>query len=159
QTRHCWARLATARSISICSARHSLPSRCAPRPVCAHAPPSAADSSSSFPSVEPMSMRPSRRSLLLGSLAMPVAGCGARSGQEGAPLWYSYGGKNREVLERLLARFHADPRHPRIDATFQGDYFESLAKVRTAIAAGAAPAMTHVVGEVVPYLAEAGALE
>lgn len=62
-------------------------------------------------------------------------------------------------MERLLARFHRDPAHPRISATFQGDYFESLAKVRTAIAAGAPPAMTHVVSEVVPYLAEAGALE
>ena len=103
----------------------------------------------------------SRRSVLLGSLASSLLACGARRG-DGAPhaaLWYSYGGKNREVLERLLGRFHADPQHPRIAATFQGDYFESLAKVRTAIAAGAAPAMTHVVAEVVPYLAEVGALE
>jgi len=103
----------------------------------------------------------SRRSVLLGTLAGSLAACSARRGDgtERAALWYAYGGKNREVLERLLRRFHSDPRHPRIDATFQGDYFESLAKVRTAIAAGAAPAMTHVVAEVVPYLAEAGALE
>jgi len=108
-----------------------------------------------------MSFPASRRALLLGSLASALSACGARrsSGVEHAALWYSYGGKNREVLERLLARFHADPRRPRIEATFQGDYFESLAKVRTAIAAGAAPAMTHVIAEVVPYLAEAGALE
>jgi sn-glycerol 3-phosphate transport system substrate-binding protein len=103
----------------------------------------------------------SRRSFLAGSLAGALSACdrGLAGGEDRASLWYAYGGKNREVLERLLARFHADPRHPRIDATFQGDYFESLAKVRTAIAAGAAPAMTHVVAEVVPYLAEAGALE
>ncbi|HMJ56544.1 MAG TPA: ABC transporter substrate-binding protein [Polyangiaceae bacterium] len=108
-----------------------------------------------------MSHLASRRSLLLGSLASALPACDARSsnGAGRAAFWYSYGGKNREVLERLLARFHADPRRPRIDATFQGDYFESLAKVRTAIAVGAAPAMTHVVSEVVPYLAEAGALE
>ncbi|MET0594602.1 MAG: ABC transporter substrate-binding protein [Polyangiaceae bacterium] len=100
-----------------------------------------------------------RRSLLLGSLAATLPACASRSREGEASLWYAYGGKNREVLERLLARFHRDPAHPRIAATFQGDYFESLAKVRTAIAAGAAPAMTHVVSEVVPYLAEAGALE
>ena len=108
-----------------------------------------------------MSTRVSRRPLLAGSLASALLACDARhsSGGERAALWYSYGGKNREVLERLVARFHRDPRRPRLDATFQGDYFESLAKVRTAIAAGAAPALTHVVSEVVPYLAEAGALE
>ena len=65
------------------------------------------------------------------------------SGGERAALWYSFGGKNREVLEQLSARFHRDPRRPRVDATFQGDYFESLAKVRTAIAAGAAPALSR----------------
>jgi sn-glycerol 3-phosphate transport system substrate-binding protein len=108
-----------------------------------------------------MSTRLSRRSLMSGSLVSALSGCESRvsGGPERAALWYSYGGKNREVLERLLARFHRDPRQPRIEATFQGDYFESLAKVRTAIAARAAPALTHVVAEVVPYLAEAGALE
>ena len=107
-----------------------------------------------------MSSRVSRRSLLLASLGSAISACeGQAGGAQRAALWYSYGGKNREVLERLLARFHGDPRRPRIQPTFQGDYFESLAKVRTAIAAGAAPALTHVVSEVVPYLAEAGALE
>src|SRR5262249_49871858 len=37
--------------------------------------------------------------------------------------------------------------------------FEALAKLRTAIAAGAAPTFSHVVGEVLPYLARAGVLE
>jgi sn-glycerol 3-phosphate transport system substrate-binding protein len=41
----------------------------------------------------------------------------------------------------------------------QGDYFECLAKLRTAIAAGAAPSLSHVVLEVLPYLARAGVLE
>ncbi|HMI84247.1 MAG TPA: ABC transporter substrate-binding protein [Polyangiaceae bacterium] len=106
-----------------------------------------------------MSFRVSRRSVILGSMATALACEGRRADEERAALWYSYGGKNREVLQRLLTRFQTEASHPRIDATFQGDYFEALAKVRTAIAAGAAPAMTHVVGEVVPYLAEAGVLE
>jgi sn-glycerol 3-phosphate transport system substrate-binding protein len=93
--------------------------------------------------------------------ALPgVAACASRSGDAAqASFWYSYGGKNREVLERLLRRFHDETPDCRIDATFQGDYFECLAKLRTALAARAAPALSHVVGEVIPYLSEAGVLE
>lgn len=87
-------------------------------------------------------------------------GCARRSadGRARASLWFAYGGKNREVLLSLVDRFHAEEPRYRIDATYQGDYFEALAKLRAAIAAGAAPALTHVIGEVVPYLAEAGVL-
>jgi sn-glycerol 3-phosphate transport system substrate-binding protein len=104
----------------------------------------------------------SRRALLASSLPLGLAGC--RPGDEAhgrsrASFWYAYGGKNREVLERLLARFHRETSSSFIEATFQGDYYEALAKLRTAIAARAAPAMSHVVAEVVPYLAEAGVLE
>ncbi len=109
-----------------------------------------------------MSGRLSRRALVLGSLPFGLVGCPASDGardRQRATFWYAYGGKNREVLERLLGRFHRESTSSFIDATFQGDYFEALAKLRTAIAARAAPAMSHVVAEVVPYLAEAGVLE
>ncbi|MGH7295796.1 MAG: ABC transporter substrate-binding protein, partial [Polyangiaceae bacterium] len=46
-----------------------------------------------------------------------------------------------------------------VDAVHQGDYYECLAKLRTALAAGAAPTLSHVVCEVIPYLARAGVLE
>jgi sn-glycerol 3-phosphate transport system substrate-binding protein len=102
----------------------------------------------------------SRRSLLLASLSSGLLGCrSADDDRRRASFWYAYGGKNREVLERLLARFHRENPGSFIDATFQGDYFEALAKLRTAVAARAVPAMSHVVAEVVPYLAEAGVLE
>ncbi len=58
-----------------------------------------------------------------------------------------------------MEQFHASQDRYRIHATYQGDYFEALAKLRTALAARAAPALTHVIGEVMPYLAEAGVLE
>jgi sn-glycerol 3-phosphate transport system substrate-binding protein len=89
------------------------------------------------------------------------AGCGARSsdGRTEASLWFAYGGKNREVLLSLVGQFNASQGRFRVHATYQGDYFEALAKLRTALAAKAAPAVTHVIGEVVPYLAEAGVLE
>jgi sn-glycerol 3-phosphate transport system substrate-binding protein len=100
----------------------------------------------------------------VGSLAaFGLAGCrrlpDEARGRVVVPFWFSYGGKNREVLLDLVSRFHAEQRDVWIDAVFQGDYFEALAKVRTAVAAGAAPPLTHVVGEVVPYLAEARVLE
>ena len=106
----------------------------------------------------------SRRSLVQGYTAWGAAlalGCEAKGddARERASFWFSYGGKNREVLERLVARFHDESSQTRIDATFQGDYYEALAKLRTALSARVAPAMSHVVAEVVPYLAEAGVLE
>jgi sn-glycerol 3-phosphate transport system substrate-binding protein len=93
--------------------------------------------------------------------AAPLAGgCrqGSGTGAAEATLWFSYGGKNREVLLALIAQFHAEQREYRIIPTYQGDYFEALAKLRTALAANAAPTVTHVVGEIVPYLVEAGAI-
>lgn len=101
--------------------------------------------------------------LLAAPLALGLSGCSAEPpearGRIQASLWYAYGGTNREVLLSLLARFHQEQDRYYIKPVFQGDYFESLAKLRAAIAARAAPALTHVVGEVVPYLAEAGVLE
>lgn len=103
-----------------------------------------------------------RRALLAGTAA-GLAGCGRRSrdgaGRVRLRLWYSLGGRNRDVLLEIVKRFHAQQDDVRVEAVYQGDYFESLAKLRTAIAAKAAPALSHVVAEVVPYLAKANALE
>ncbi len=109
-------------------------------------------------------MRFSRRDALkamgaIGSLGLPACTPERADGRIEASLWFAYGGKNREVLLSLVEQFHAEQGRHRIKATYQGDYFESLAKLRTAIAAGAAPALTHVIIEVIPYLAEAGVLE
>jgi sn-glycerol 3-phosphate transport system substrate-binding protein len=104
---------------------------------------------------------------LAGSLAAALgagaaaAGCTPRSsdGRTDISLWFSYGGTNREVLLSLVRRFNDEQRAVRVLPTYQGDYFEGLAKLRTALAAKAGPTLTHVVGEVVPYLAEAKVLE
>lgn len=74
-------------------------------------------------------------------------------------LWFSLGGRNREVLLEIVKRFHASQDEIHVEPVYQGDYFESLAKLRTAIAAKAAPALSHVIAEVVPYLARASTLE
>lgn len=95
-------------------------------------------------------------SLGVGACAPPES---RAAGRVKVALWYSLGGRNREVLAEILRRFHAAQDDVHVEAVYQGDYFEALAKLRTAIAAKAAPALSHVVAEVVPYLAEAGVLE
>ncbi|MBK7582821.1 MAG: ABC transporter substrate-binding protein [Myxococcales bacterium] len=107
----------------------------------------------------------SRRDFLRATALAATAsslGCSVSDGPPGrksAALWFTYGGKNREVLEALVKRFNESQSEHFIRAIYQGDYFEGLAKLRTAIAARRAPALSHVVGEVVPYLAEANVLE
>jgi sn-glycerol 3-phosphate transport system substrate-binding protein len=93
------------------------------------------------------------------SLAGACALSRAPKGRTPVSLWFSYGGTNRQVLEALVRRFNEGQSRDYVEAVYQGDYFEGLAKLRTAIAAQCAPALSHVVGEVVPYLAEAQVLE
>ena len=110
-------------------------------------------------------MSPSRRALLRAAAAAAMTGAmgcrceGRADGRREVSLWFTYGGRNREVLERMVGRFNASQQDVFVRATFQGDYFEGLAKLRTAIVAEAAPVISHVIGEVVPYLHEAGVLE
>lgn len=80
-------------------------------------------------------------------------------GRQRASLWFTYGGRNRQALEGLVASFNAGQERFYVEAVYQGDYYEGLAKLRTALAARVAPALSHVIGEVIPYLAEAGVLE
>ncbi|MEL6181523.1 MAG: ABC transporter substrate-binding protein, partial [Myxococcota bacterium] len=73
--------------------------------------------------------------------------------------WYSYGGRNREVTETLIARFNKSHPNITVKGTFQGDYFESLNKLRMASRTKRGPVATHVIGEAIPQLYEAGLLE
>ena len=112
-------------------------------------------------------MNPDRRSLLrlAGAFATAplAAGCARRNvighRRTVATLWYGYGGRVRQTLLGLVDRFNGHQSEYEIRATYQGDYFELLAKLRTAAAAGVAPTFTHVVSEVVPYLSCAEVLE
>jgi sn-glycerol 3-phosphate transport system substrate-binding protein len=111
-------------------------------------------------------VRASRRDLLL-ACAASFAGIGCRprarprreNGRVVIELWYAYGDLVRKVLLELVDRFNASQGRVVVRPIHQGDYHEALAKLRTAMAAGVAPALTHVVLEVVPYLARAGVLE
>ena len=100
---------------------------------------------------------------LAGSLAL--AACTQRQrperqdGRVVVTFWYAFGDLVRRVLLDLVGQYNASQSRVLVRAVHQGDYFESLAKLRTALAAGAAPALSHVVLEIVPYLARAGVLE
>ena len=97
------------------------------------------------------------------SLLVPACGRAARpevrDGRVVVRFWYAYGDLVRKVLLDLVARFNVSQSRVLVEAVHQGDYFECLAKLRTALAAGAGPTLSHVVCEVVPYLARAGVLE
>jgi sn-glycerol 3-phosphate transport system substrate-binding protein len=97
--------------------------------------------------------------LSLSFAALSCAEPSAPPGRVVVPFWFTYGGRNRATLEALVRRFNGSQADVWVHPVFQGDYFEGLAKLRTALAAGAAPPLSHVIGEVVPYLAEAGVLE
>jgi sn-glycerol 3-phosphate transport system substrate-binding protein len=73
--------------------------------------------------------------------------------------WYAYGDLVRKVLLDLVALYNASQSRVVVHPVHQGDYYEALAKLRAALAAGTAPSLAHVVLEVVPYLARAGVLE
>ena len=104
-----------------------------------------------------MTARLRRRALLAASAAF--AGCSrARPDPGTIHLWFTYGGNNRKVLLDLVARYQ-EHTGMRVEATYQGDYFEGLVKLRTGLFVDAVPTVTHVVGEVIPYLVGAGALQ
>ena len=73
-----------------------------------------------------------------------------------AALAWLVGGKNREVTEAHIKKFNESQTKYRIEGTFQGDYFQALAKIRTAAITKTAPAAFHVVGQALPNLWQAG---
>lgn len=117
---------------------------------------------STRPSIRKPSL--SRRAVLAAlATASMTTGCSRpvrdAKGRVRLHVWYTLGGRNRETFLEIVRRFSATHEDIAVEPVYQGDYFESLAKLRTAIAAKAAPALSHVVAEVVPYLARAEALE
>ena len=100
--------------------------------------------------------------MLAGMLAAVVlgwAGTALAADPIVAQFWYSFGGKNREVTEAHIKKFNESQSKYRIEGTFQGDYFQALAKIRAAAITKTAPAAFHVVGEALPNLWQAGMLD
>jgi sn-glycerol 3-phosphate transport system substrate-binding protein len=116
-------------------------------------------------------VRPSRRELLCAVAALGAActasaesGCTRhrpliQDGRVVVTFWYAFGDLVRKVLLDLVSQFNEGQSRVLVRAIHQGDYFEALAKLRTALVAGAPPALAHVVPEILPYLSRAGVLE
>ncbi len=96
-------------------------------------------------------------------LALSLFAGGKQEAGTGKPqkvtFWYSYGGNNRKVTEELITQFNESQSKYAVEGSFQGGYFEALGKFRAAVASGTAPALIHVVGEVLPQLFKAGVVE
>lgn len=102
-----------------------------------------------------------RRALGLLLIVVLVGGAGSAAAQGPivAQFSYSFGGKNREVTEAHIKKFNESQSKYRIEGTFQGDYFQALAKIRAAAATKTAPAVFHVIGEAMPQLWQSGLFE
>src|SRR5512147_2265735 len=91
------------------------------------------------------------RTLLGCALAALVAVALAAPACAGDPItaqfWYSYGGKVRQVTEDMVKKVNGSQSKYRIDGSFQGDYFQALAKIRAAITTKTAPAIFYVIWE------------
>ncbi|MEG0900886.1 MAG: hypothetical protein RSG96_02100 [Clostridia bacterium] len=53
--------------------------------------------------------------------------------------WHSMGGKNGEAIVKMVETFNASQDKIEVVATFQGDYYTSIANAITAIASGNSP--------------------
>ena len=111
------------------------------------------------------------------ALALLASGCergtseSAGKGKEGEPtaekaaepievaFWYSYGGKNKEVTEALIEKFNGSHPTIKVKGTYQGDYFEALAKIRVAARSASGPVAAHIIGEALPEMWQKGMVE
>ncbi|MEO8631817.1 MAG: ABC transporter substrate-binding protein [Chloroflexota bacterium] len=58
--------------------------------------------------------------------------------------WHAMGGVNGEAINRIVAAFNGSQSKIKVEAIFQGNYDDLLAKLNTAIASNAAPALVQV---------------
>ncbi len=110
------------------------------------------------------------RSLALAVIAVLVAtACGAAQGpqQGGAPpasvepaskitFWHSMTGRNADALNKIVADFNKGQSKITVEAVFQGSYDDSLAKLNTALASNAAPALIQVYDIGQRYMIDSG---
>ena len=73
--------------------------------------------------------------------------------------WHSAAGKLREVTDELMKRFNESQSDYQVVGTYQGDYWESLAKFRVALVSRTAPALTQLETNILPRLHETGVVE
>src|SRR6476660_4784856 len=58
--------------------------------------------------------------------------------------WHAMGGVNGEAINRIVTAFNSSQNKIKVEAIFQGTYDDLLAKLNTALASNAAPALVQV---------------
>lgn len=70
--------------------------------------------------------------------------------------WHAMGGVNGEAINKIVAAFNASQSNTKVEAIFQGNYDDLLAKLNTAIASNAAPALVQVYDIGQAYMRDGG---
>lgn len=73
--------------------------------------------------------------------------------------WYSLGGRNGELIQGLVSKFNDSHPHIKVNASYQGDYYENHSKVLAAVAANNQPDVTMVEVGSIGAFADAKVLE
>ncbi|MGH2473508.1 MAG: ABC transporter substrate-binding protein [Candidatus Limnocylindria bacterium] len=70
--------------------------------------------------------------------------------------WHAMGGINGEAINKIVAAFNKSQSNTTVEAIFQGNYDDLLAKLNTAIASNAAPALVQVYDIGQAYMRDGG---
>lgn len=73
--------------------------------------------------------------------------------------WYSLGGRNGELIEGMVKKFNESQSNIKVNASYQGDYYENHSKVLAAVAANNQPDVTMVEVGSIGAFADAKVLE
>jgi sn-glycerol 3-phosphate transport system substrate-binding protein len=103
-----------------------------------------------------------RRTFYLMVLAMLVFGScftGYCKSPQTVEFWYSLGGDRSELVQGMIKDFNDSQQDVIVKGIFQGNYYDTSAKIQAAIAAGSPPDMAMLEISSVGLYADAGALE
>lgn len=73
--------------------------------------------------------------------------------------WYALGGRNGEMIEAMVKKFNESQSRIKVNASYQGNYYENHSKVLAAVAAGNQPDVTQVEVGSIGAFADAKVLE
>lgn len=104
------------------------------------------------------------------SMVMPMNVMAEETAKTTVTFWHSMSGENGELLQSIVDNYNSSQNKVEVIAEYQGNYYDSIAKVQTAIGAGNAPDILQtgsgqisvlakeegVLENLVPYMDESG---
>jgi sn-glycerol 3-phosphate transport system substrate-binding protein len=73
--------------------------------------------------------------------------------------WYSMGGANGDLIQSMVKDFNEKNKDVMVTATYQGNYYDTSAKIQAAVASGTTPHVSMVVDMHNAMFADAEVLE